>query len=79
MLLPPYNTLQATFEECGTEGKIAKMLSKFNITSLGDISLTTRLGHNRKQNRPELIPLTEIYMNVKQRLGAENAAQLYCY
>ena len=54
----------------GTEGK---------ITSLGDTSLTTRLGHNRKENRAELIPLTEIYMNVKQRLGAENAAQLYCY
>ena len=55
------------------------MLSKFKIASLGDSSLTTRLGHNRKQNRTELIPLTEIYVNVKQRLGAENAAQLYCY
>ena len=55
------------------------MLSKFEITSLRDTSLTTRLGHNRKRNRPELIPLTEIYMNVKQRLGEENAAQLYCY
>ena len=55
------------------------MLSKFKITSLGDSSLTTRLGHNRKQNRTELIPLTKIYMNVKHRLGAENAAQLYCY
>ena len=62
-----------------TEGKIPKMLSKFKTTSLGDSSLTTRLGHNRKQNRTELIPLTEIYVNVKQRLGAENAAQLYCY
>ena len=44
------------------------MLSKFKITSLGDSNLTTRLGHNRKQNRTELIPLTEIYMNVKQHL-----------
>ena len=34
---------------------------RLKMTSLGDSSLTTRLGHNRKQNRTELIPLTEIH------------------
>ena len=37
------------------------MLSKFKITSPGDSTFITRLEHNRKQNRTELIPLTEIY------------------
>ena len=48
------------------------MLSKFKITSLKDTSFTTRLGHNRIQNRTGPIPLTEIYESEIRRLHAEN-------
>ena len=54
------------------EGKTTKMLSKFKITSLRDSSFTTRLGHNRIQNRTEPVPLTKIYESEIRRLLAEN-------
>ena len=38
------------------------MLPKFKITSRGDGSFKSRLGHNRIKTRTELIPLTEIYV-----------------
>ena len=47
------------------------MLSKFKITSLRDGSFTTRLGHNRIQNRTEPIALTQIYESEIRRLQAE--------
>ena len=53
------------------EGKITKMLSEFQITSLRDSSFTTRLGHNRIQNRTEPVPLT-IYESEIRRLRVEN-------
>ena len=48
------------------------MLSEFKITSLRDSSFTTRLRHNRIQNRTEPVPLTEIYESEIRRLRAEN-------
>lgn len=48
------------------------VLVVLKITSLRDVSFTTRLGHNRIQNCAELIPLTEVYKSEIRRLRAEN-------
>ena len=54
------------------------MLSNFKTTSHEDSSFSTRLGHNRQQNRTELIPLTEIY-ECETATSSGNKAELHRY